>query len=250
MFVAGGVVALAVVVLVALVTTGAGSGGSGSTPPASTPAGPVAALSAIPATQLDTELRALGPQLGTPLTPINGPALDDGGKPEVLFVGAEYCPYCAAERWAIVTALSHFGTFSGLEAIRSSSTDVYPDTPTVSFRAARFTSAYLSFTAVETETRTHAPLETPSAAQVALWSKYANGAIPFIDFAGRFELEGATYSPQLFAGLTTDQASAAATDATTLIGKAVQTVAGYFVAKLCTITGGQPTNVCSAFPPE
>ena len=36
------------------------------------------------------------------------------GKPLVLYVGAEYCPYCAAERCAMVQALSRFGTFSNL----------------------------------------------------------------------------------------------------------------------------------------
>ena len=47
----------------------------------------------------------------SPLTATTGqPALTSGGKPEILYVGAEYCPYCAAERWAMVVALSRFGT--------------------------------------------------------------------------------------------------------------------------------------------
>src|SRR6202043_382420 len=50
------------------------------------------------------------------------------GKPEILYVGAEYCPYCAAQRWAVVTALSHFGTFSGLGTTTSSASDVDPNT--------------------------------------------------------------------------------------------------------------------------
>jgi hypothetical protein len=32
----------------------------------------------------------------------------------MLYIGAEYCPYCAAERWPLVMALSKFGTFSNL----------------------------------------------------------------------------------------------------------------------------------------
>ena len=35
-------------------------------------------------------------------------------KPELLYIGAEYCPYCAASRWPLIIALSRFGTFKGL----------------------------------------------------------------------------------------------------------------------------------------
>jgi hypothetical protein len=45
------------------------------------------------------------------------------GKPLVVYVGGEYCPFCAAERWSIVYALSQFGTFRGLSQIKSSSSD-------------------------------------------------------------------------------------------------------------------------------
>src|SRR4051794_36222191 len=54
------------------------------------------------------------------LKAINDPPLTNAGKPEVLFIGGEFCPYCAGERWALVQALSRFGTFSGLSQIHSS----------------------------------------------------------------------------------------------------------------------------------
>ena len=43
-------------------------------------------------------------------------ATDASGKtvPEILYMGAEYCPYCAAQRWSTIIALSRFGKFSGL----------------------------------------------------------------------------------------------------------------------------------------
>src|SRR5712692_8559609 len=49
-----------------------------------------------------------------------GTLLTGNGKPEVVYVGAEYCPFCAAERWALSVALSRFGSFSGLHLIHSS----------------------------------------------------------------------------------------------------------------------------------
>lgn len=54
-------------------------------------------------------------------------------------------PYCAAERWALAAALSRFGTLSGLSLIRSSPTDVYANTPTLSLAKASYTSKYLAF---------------------------------------------------------------------------------------------------------
>src|SRR5438093_1482625 len=66
------------------------------------------------------------------------------GKPEVLYMGAEYCPYCAAERWSMIVALDKFGTFTGLEYSASIPTDIFPNTPTFSFRNATFTSNYIT----------------------------------------------------------------------------------------------------------
>ena len=48
----------------------------------------------------------------------------DGKSPAMLYYGAEYCPYCAAERWAMTAALSRFGTWSNLKITASSHTDV------------------------------------------------------------------------------------------------------------------------------
>jgi Domain of unknown function (DUF929) len=50
-------------------------------------------------------------------------ALTASGKPEVLYTGAGFCPYCAAVRWPLIVALSRFGTFSGLAPARSAITN-------------------------------------------------------------------------------------------------------------------------------
>ena len=71
----------------------------------------------VPATVLDKV--GAGPSGVAPLKTISSPSLSLDGKPEVLYIGAEYCPYCAAERWAMVQALSRFGTFSNLHFIHS-----------------------------------------------------------------------------------------------------------------------------------
>src|SRR3984957_4403402 len=91
--------------------------------------------------------------------PAAGPPLTVNGKPAIVFVSEESCPFCAAERWPLVVALSHFGTWSHLGATRSSATDVYPNTATLSFRAARYSSAELALRTTElTDNRGH-PLQ-------------------------------------------------------------------------------------------
>ena len=102
----------------------------------------------VPAATLDTIGKG---KVGRAADADDRPAavLKADGKPLVFYMGAEYCPYCAAERWSMIIALSRFGTFSNLGQTFSSSTDVDPNTPTFSFHGATYTSKYLTFQAKE-----------------------------------------------------------------------------------------------------
>jgi uncharacterized protein DUF929 len=73
-----------------------------------------------------------------------GAPLTSRGKPEILYVGAGYCPYCATERWPLAVALSRFGTFTGRRGIHSSATDVYPSQPTPAFAHSSYTWAQVA----------------------------------------------------------------------------------------------------------
>ena len=136
-------------------------------------------------------------------TAISAPPLTKDGKPLVLYVGAEYCPFCAAQRWAVVQALSRFGTFTGLTLTHSDPKDSFPNTPTFTFHGATYTSSVVAFEGVETQTVDHKPLDTLTSDQEALFTKYnappyvpasAQGAIPFIYFGGSYVLSGRSTS--------------------------------------------------------
>ncbi|HUZ55074.1 MAG TPA: DUF929 family protein, partial [Streptosporangiaceae bacterium] len=101
-----------------------------------------------------------------------GAVLTSNGKPEVVYVGAEYCPFCAAERWALSVALSRFGTFSGLHLIHSSSTDTDPNTPTVSYYKATYTSKYVAFATTEAQKVDKTPLQPVTTLDKSLMAKY------------------------------------------------------------------------------
>ena len=68
-----------------------------------------------------------------PWTPLHGASGLNTSPPELLYVGADYCPYCAFERWSTINALSRFGKADNLSLMKSSSTDVYPSTSTFSY---------------------------------------------------------------------------------------------------------------------
>jgi hypothetical protein len=175
-------------------------------------------------------------------TPLTGP----DGKPDVFYLGAEFCPYCAAERWPVIIALSRFGTFSGLQTTTSSSTDIYPNTPTFTFRSATFTSQYIDFESVETTDRNQNTLQTPTSQQQALVRKYdTSNSIPFVDFGNRYTFAGAMYVPDLLAGMTWQQVADALQQPASPQAKAILGSANLITAAICQLTGQQPAAVCS-----
>lgn len=178
---------------------------------------------------------------------IRDSALTSSGKPQVLFIGAEFCPYCAAERWAIVQALSRFGTFTGLKSIRSSPSDSFPNTATFSFYGARFSSRTLAFSADEVETVTGAQLDNPTQDETTLWHRYTGnpGSFPFLDIGGSYVVTGPSYDPGVLKGMTDKQIAMALADATSPVAKAIDGTANVLTAAICKTTAGQPSSVCS-----
>ena len=217
----------------------------------------VAALTQIPAATFD----AVGAgSASNPPKQINGPALTSDGKPEVFYVGAEYCPFCAAERWAMIAALSRFGSFSNLHTTRSSASDAFPSTPTFTFYQSTYTSQYLSFVSVEQETNQpsdngYTPLQSLSSDQQAIVSKYdeppyvpANsaGAIPFVDFGGQYILAGATYGPGVLSGMNWSQIAAALSQPSSAQAQGIIGSANVLTSTFCQVTGQQPAPVCQS----
>ena len=170
------------------------------------------------------------------------------GKPRIVYVGAEYCPFCGTERWAMVNALSRFGKFSNLKITTSSSTDVPPTISTFSFYGSKYDSPYIQFEPVEQENNTGQPLENPTSEQVDLMNKYdvapytsRNGAIPFIDFANQFIVSGASYDANQLQGLTHDQIASDMQDSSSGISQGAIGTANKMTAAICTLTDNKPS---------
>ena len=245
---AGGSVAVVVLLVVAFVVVKLNQ--SPAAPQAAqTDARVAAEVASVPAGTLN----AVGTGTSTGLKPLSGAAeLTADGKPEVLYIGGEFCPWCAAERWALATALGRFGTLSGVSFIHSSPTD--GDIPTLTFYKSSYTSKYLTFTPVEwfgeaddpSTPFGHVYLQQPTAQEAALFARYANGSIPFVDIANRYVLPQTQYSPQDISGLTWAQIATAMQDPSSHVATDIDGAANTLTAAMCTLTHGQPGSVCTS----
>lgn len=208
-------------------------------------------VTTVPAAAFDS----VGSGTATGLKATTGqPLLTKNGKPEVLYMGGQYCPFCAAERWVIAAALSRFGTLSGLRFIHSSPTDYAPSTPTMDFARARYASKYVSFVPVEwygekadpsTPFR-HVYFQHPTAQEKTLFGKYAGGSFPFVDIGNQYLVPQAQYAPTALTGLTWAQVAADLHNPSSPVAKDIDGAANMVTAAICKLTHGQPGGVCTA----
>lgn len=206
-----------------------------------------------------SEIQSAETSLGSFFAYVGGSSLTENGKPEVLYIGAEYCPYCAAQRWAMYNALSRFGTFTGVTTTHSSLSDVYPDTRTLTFYGSKYSSPYVAFTPVETTTNErqgnsssssvpYVTLQNPTAAQNAIWAKYdTEGSIPFIDWGNKYIQQGnlSPLQPTLLTGLTWQQIATDMNNPNSKVGKAEIANANIMTAGICSLTGNKPATACT-----
>jgi len=194
------------------------------------------------------------PSSVTPPTAITANHLTSNGKPVVVYVGGEFCPFCAIERWSVIIALSHFGTFSGLEYMQSSSTDTNPNTPTFTFRSGNstFTSNYVSFVPVEEWDRSDSVRQTPSATVQALYTQYGTCpstnqiGIPFVDIANAYVVNcGAQFSLPQIAGDNWTQVASQLNTPSSTVAQAMDGAANTLITAICKVDGAQPASVCT-----
>ena len=191
---------------------------------------------------------------------INETLLTKNNLPRVIYVGADYCPFCAAERWALIIALSKFGTFTNLHYMTSSSSDVYPNTATFTFYNSTYQSPYITFTPVETTTNipsasgSYTPLQNMTQTEAKLFSKYdappyvtksSSGSIPFVDMANKYLLVGAQYVPVIIQNKNWNQIISSVYLYNSKISNNILSSAGYLIKDICSITNEKPVSVCS-----
>ncbi len=219
------------------------------------PASVVAAITHVPQSTLDTV--GGGAANYPPQALTNATKLTSNGKPEVLYIGAEYCPYCALERWSLVGALSRFGTFSNLKIIKSSLTDsAGPNIATFTFaHGVSYTSRYITFVPREiysnvpdTSTSTgYANFQTLNSQQQQLFSTLGQNGFPFVDFGGiaaQVGTESSSPGPPGLSNYSWQQVAGFLSHAHSSQAQMILGGVNYDTAAICKMTGNKPGKVC------
>jgi hypothetical protein len=175
------------------------------------------------------------------------PVVHKNGQAPFFFMSALFCPYCAAERWAIVETLQRFGSWSNLEPSTSTSgIDSFAALPTYDFLHASYTSRFVDFTARDVADAQGHPLQKMDAAQQALVNRFdPKGGFPFLIIDGAYVQTDSGYPPGLLAHKTFAQVQSAIRHDTSL-GRAIKQESDILTALLCIGDGNRPTGVCSA----
>ncbi len=191
------------------------------------------------------------------------------GSPEILYMGADYCPFCAVTRWGLILALMRFGNFSSLRYMTSSATDAFANEPTFTFYNSSYSSDFINFVAVEEYANiqsgygsSYALLQVPTKSENYTFEmtdlNNANvpavdkGGIPFIDF-GNLSIQGASpVSPQAICnsvsqcGTTWGEVLSALSNPSSTQAQAIIGTANMYTAHICKMTNYQPAAVCNA----
>jgi hypothetical protein len=236
-------VALVIVAAVVLfLARGGGSSANATAASGSVPVGTAPAGANRPSAAASVALGQIRRESSEPLL--------DGGKPLVFFMGAEWCPFCASERWGLVEATSRFGKWSDLRELRSrEGQDYFPALATYDLSQATYTSDYISIRHKEVATVEGDPLQKLGAFEEGLVNGYDKlGSVPFL-FAsgpsGRYTVE-LPFSPGLldgdsFVSLRKEVAAAAPTPEVEAIGGQADAI----TALICKLDGRQPASVCA-----
>jgi hypothetical protein len=217
----------------------------------------MSALTSVP----PSDFEAVGRGTASMPTALRQPlARTADGRPLVTYIGAEYCPFCAAERWPLIAALSRFGQFRGLQLSQSAADDVYPSTPTFTFVGAEYTSQFVVFDAVEIarnfrQNGRYAPLQSLSPRQEQLLRTFdappyvpatSAGAIPFLDIANLYSVTGASFDPSVLQGRSWDTIAASLTQNDAPQARAILGTANVLSAAICQATDNQPAEACGS----
>jgi hypothetical protein len=255
---AWGAVVIVVLVVAVVIVVGETAGRSPDTKVATSvrytarpvPASILRAVTRVPASAYDRV--GLADAVVVPSVLAKATPLAFTGKPGVFVLDGEFCPFCAAERWAVVTSLARFGTFSGLETMQSSPVDVDPRTQTFDFSTTTFKSPYISAKLLEMYgqdrlTGRHRVIHEPSASEAALLRRYDESAsIPFFDVGNKVVLSGSGFTPKFLSGLSRKTIAADLSDPSNPVTKLVLGASNYLSAGICAIDGGQPAPVCES----
>lgn len=157
------------------------------------------------------------------------------GKSLVYFMGAGFCPFCAAERWAIVMALERFGKWEGIVEDKSAGQDEkYLNVPTFNLARARYSSEHIEFAGKETADRNFEPLQELDDSDFEILDMYnPDQMIPFLLVDGQYMQVGTGFSPEMIQNMSHEQVRTELSNPESVIGKAIREEIDNITALAC-----------------
>jgi uncharacterized protein DUF929 len=174
-------------------------------------------------------------------------------KPLVLYIGADYCPYCAIQRWGLILALMRFGSFTGLTYMTSNADGT--DYATFSFHGSTYSSSYISFLGYEVYDRLDNSLDQVPAGYQTPFTQYGSGGFPFVDLAGKYYIAGSLlpstaqgnplgYLNGLLPGNNWTTIYSEINNQTSTLGGLIREDANVLTAAICKVATSPPASVC------
>jgi len=172
---------------------------------------------------------------------LTGQLFTTNGKPILVYVGAEYCEYCAIQRWSMTMALMRFGNFTGLEYMTSSVSD--GDYTTFSFVNSTYHSSYVAFQPYEVYDRAGNARMTLPTNYSSAFTQYGKSSFPFLNFNDEYYLTGAILDPSILGTMNQTQIISSI-QAGNSLGSQIKQAANLMTAVICETTGNKPASVC------
>jgi hypothetical protein len=168
-----------------------------------------------------------------------GPLFYTKGEPILVYVGADYCPFCAGQRWPLIIALMRFGNFSNLRYMVSGE-DNYAS---FTFAESSYQSKYVVFQPYEVEDNAGNPLKTLPTNYTTAFQQVGHSAFPFLNFADEYIIPGAILNPTIL-GTKNQTQIISSIQAEDSLGSQIKQAANLITAVICKITGDKPASVC------
>jgi len=172
---------------------------------------------------------------------LTGQSFLTNGKPILVYAGAEYCLYCAVQRWPLITALMRFGNFTNLEYMHSGVGD--GNYATFTFVASKYQSNYVVFQPYEVNDRAGNPLATLPPNYTSAFTQYGKTSFPFLNFANEYYISGALLDPAIL-GTKNQTQIISSIQAGGSLASQIRQAANLMTAVICKTTGNKPASVC------
>jgi hypothetical protein len=172
---------------------------------------------------------------------LTGQTFSTNGEPILVYVGADYCLYCAFQRWSLIMALMRFGNFTNLEYMHSSVGD--GNYATFTFTKSSYQSNYVVFQPYELEDRAGNKITTLPTNYTSAFVQYGKSAFPFLNFANEYYISGAVADPAILGTKNQTQIISSIQAGGTLASQ-IKQAANLMTAVICKTTGDKPASVC------